>query len=88
VLEQLLHIHQHVAPRWSGDANFMPIIGKTKVLPQPLHLTRDEIAAASGSYLIFFDVPFHDIYTDTFFNPQWNRWKKQSGRKKLAPQSF
>lgn len=40
------HIHQHVVPRWSGDANFMPIIGKTKVLPQLLHLTREEIAAA------------------------------------------
>lgn len=40
------HIHQHVVPRWSGDANFMPIIGKTKVLPQLLQLTRDEIAAA------------------------------------------
>lgn len=40
------HIHQHVVPRWSGDANFMPIIGKTKVLPQLLHLTRDELAVA------------------------------------------
>jgi ATP adenylyltransferase len=40
------HIHQHVVPRWGGDANFMPIIGKTKVLPQLLHLTRGEIAAA------------------------------------------
>ena len=40
------HIHQHVVPRWSGDANFMPIIGKTKVLPQLLTLTRDEIANA------------------------------------------
>jgi ATP adenylyltransferase len=40
------HIHQHVVPRWSGDANFMPIIGKTKVLAQLLHLTRDEIAGA------------------------------------------
>jgi ATP adenylyltransferase len=40
------HIHQHVVPRWSGDANFMPIIGKTKVLPQLLQLTRDEISAA------------------------------------------
>lgn len=40
------HIHQHVVPRWSGDANFMPIIGHTKVLPQLLHLTREELAAA------------------------------------------
>jgi len=40
------HIHQHVVPRWSGDANFMPIIGKTKVMPQLLHLTRDELSAA------------------------------------------
>jgi len=40
------HIHQHVVPRWSGDANFMPIIGKTKVMPQLLTLTRDELAAA------------------------------------------
>jgi ATP adenylyltransferase len=40
------HIHQHVVPRWAGDANFMPIIGKTKVMPQLLTLTRDELAAA------------------------------------------
>jgi ATP adenylyltransferase len=40
------HIHQHVVPRWSGDANFMPIIGKTKVLPQLLTTTRNELAAA------------------------------------------
>ena len=40
------HIHQHVVPRWSGDANFMPIIGKTKVMPQLLQLTRDELSSA------------------------------------------
>jgi ATP adenylyltransferase len=40
------HIHQHVVPRWGGDANFMPIIGHTKVLPQLLTITRAEIAAA------------------------------------------
>ena len=40
------HIHQHVVPRWSGDANFMPLIGQTKVLPVLLSQTRDELAAA------------------------------------------
>jgi ATP adenylyltransferase len=40
------HIHQHVIPRWSGDANFMPLIGGTKVLPKLLTDTRDELSAA------------------------------------------
>jgi ATP adenylyltransferase len=38
------HIHHHVVPRWAGDANFMPIIGQTKVLPQLLQETRNALA--------------------------------------------
>ena len=40
------HLHQHVVPRWLGDANFMPIIGRTKPLPQLLGDTRARLAAA------------------------------------------
>jgi ATP adenylyltransferase len=40
------HLHQHVVPRWGGDANFMPIVGQTKVLPQLLADTREMLAAA------------------------------------------
>ncbi len=40
------HLHQHVVPRWGGDANFMTVIGNTKVIPQLLSDTRDLLAAA------------------------------------------
>lgn len=34
------HLHQHVVPRWSGDSNFLPIVGQTKALPVLLEDTR------------------------------------------------
>ncbi|WP_203826424.1 HIT family protein [Actinoplanes palleronii] len=40
------HLHQHVVPRWGGDANFMPVIGQTKILPQLLADTRLMLAKA------------------------------------------
>src|SRR4051812_17246860 len=40
------HLHQHVVPRWGGDTNFMPVVARTKVLPQLLRETRDLLAEA------------------------------------------
>ena len=40
------HMHLHVVPRWSADTNFMPVIGDTRVLPQALDQSWEELSKA------------------------------------------
>lgn len=39
------HLHEHLVPRWPGDANFMPVIANTQVLPEVLPVTYAKIRA-------------------------------------------
>jgi ATP adenylyltransferase len=38
------HLHVHVVPRWGGDANFITVVGGSKVIPQLLRETRQLLA--------------------------------------------
>ena len=40
------HLHVHVVPRWTGDANFMTALAHTRTLPESLPDTAAKIRAA------------------------------------------
>lgn len=43
------HIHFHIVPRWNGDTNFMPVLGKVKVISQDLLSTKKSLIDAYSS---------------------------------------
>jgi len=45
------HIHMHVLPRWVADANFVSVIGETRVLPESLDVTWQRIREALGKVM-------------------------------------
>jgi ATP adenylyltransferase len=40
------HIHMHALPRWLADANFVSVIGETRILPESLETTYERIKGA------------------------------------------
>jgi len=40
------HLHLHVVPRWSGDTNFMAVLGDVRIIPQSLKDLRQQLLRA------------------------------------------
>ena len=59
------HLHQHVVPRWTGDANFMPILADTMVMPELIPVTYAKVRADLARELAGRPVAIHAIVRDS-----------------------
>jgi ATP adenylyltransferase len=42
------HLHLHIVPRWEGDTNFMPVLGRTRLLSDGLETLYEKLMAAQS----------------------------------------
>ncbi|MEO7166999.1 MAG: HIT domain-containing protein [Spartobacteria bacterium] len=42
------HLHLHIVPRWTGDTNFMPVLGRTRLLSEGLQTLYEKLMVAQS----------------------------------------
>jgi ATP adenylyltransferase len=45
------HVHVHLVPRWTGDTNFMSVVGSVRVLPEEVHQSASRLRPAFDQLL-------------------------------------
>jgi len=44
------HLHLHIVPRWTGDNNFMPVLGRTRLLSDGLQALYEKLMDAQTHF--------------------------------------